>query len=215
MLRYRGIVGQRLVRLGAWAWVLGTVQFFVCHLVVESAWPVPYSWATNNISDLGNVGCGAWDGRYVCSPLHPLMNASIVLEGVLLVAGLALTGSLWGGLSAWAWRVLILLTGVAWVVAGLVPADVNLDPHVLSAFVIFFLGNAGLVLVGNPKSGSGMGKIRPYSLVLGAVGLGSAVLFLSRQDLGLGLGTMERLTVFPLQVWALLIGISILRRVKP
>ena len=34
-------VGLPLLRLGAWVWVAGTVQFFVVHLVVERAWPEP------------------------------------------------------------------------------------------------------------------------------------------------------------------------------
>ena len=212
---YGGVVRPGLVRLGAWAWVLGSVQSFALQLIVGAAWPEPYSWAANNISDLGNVGCGAWDGRHVCSPLHAWMNASFVAQGLLLVVGLALTGPLWrGGSSGWAWRALVLLAGAAWVVVGLAPADVNLGPHLLAALVVFFLGNASLLLAANPGRGSGMHAIRPYSLTLGVVGLVSAVLFLGGQDLGLGLGTLERLAVFPLQVWALLVGIYILRRVK-
>ncbi|WP_329203316.1 MULTISPECIES: hypothetical protein [unclassified Streptomyces] len=31
------------------------VQFFIIHRITESAWARPYSWARNNISDLGNV----------------------------------------------------------------------------------------------------------------------------------------------------------------
>jgi hypothetical membrane protein len=85
--------GSRLVRAGAIAFVLGTIQFFVFHVIVELAWSQPYSWAQNNISDLGNVTCGAWgeNGRYVCSPLHAWMNTSFVLKGMLLAAGLVLT----------------------------------------------------------------------------------------------------------------------------
>ena len=171
---YHGIVGQGLVRLGAWAWALGTVQSLALQLIVGAAWSEPYSWAANNISDLGNVGCGAWDGRYVCSPLHAWMNASFVLQGVLLVVGLVLTGPLWrGGFSGWAWRTLVLLAGAAWVVVGLAPADVNLGLHLLAALVVFFLGNASLLLAANPRRGSGMRKIRPYSLTLVSAPSGS------------------------------------------
>src|SRR6266545_4266427 len=87
-----------VTRLGALAWVFGTLQFFVCHLIVQFAWQPPYSWSRNNVSDLGNVYCGPWgdNARYVCSPLHNLMNASFIVHGILLVAGVLLLRALWG-----------------------------------------------------------------------------------------------------------------------
>ncbi|MEV8309985.1 hypothetical protein AB0P36_22195 [Streptomyces flavidovirens] len=48
-------------RIGAAAWIAATAQLFVGQLAVESAWRTPYSWAGNNISDLGNVHCQMWD----------------------------------------------------------------------------------------------------------------------------------------------------------
>jgi hypothetical protein len=61
----RSASGPLLVRWGSAAWIVGAVQFFATHVIVELAWPRPYSWARNNISDLGNVRCGSWgdDGR--------------------------------------------------------------------------------------------------------------------------------------------------------
>lgn len=79
-------------RWGCAAWVVGVAQFFVLHGVVESAWERPYSWARNNISDLGNAHCARQsdpEPRYVCSPQHTLMNVSFVTLG-LLSAGVAL-----------------------------------------------------------------------------------------------------------------------------
>ena len=89
--------GLAVTRLGALAWIVGAVQFFVCHLIVQSAWPTPYSWSLNNVSDLGNVYCEPWgdNGRYVCSPLHDLMNVSFVVDGLLIITGVVLIGSLW------------------------------------------------------------------------------------------------------------------------
>ncbi len=60
---------QRSLKVGAVAWTVATVQFFLLMLVVQLAWETPYSWADNNISDLGNVTCGSFGGRAVCSPL--------------------------------------------------------------------------------------------------------------------------------------------------
>ncbi|MFC1232146.1 MULTISPECIES: hypothetical protein [Streptomyces] len=87
-------------RIGYLAWVVGVAQFFVVHGIVESAWARPaYSWARNNISDLGNVHCGlrTWpESRYICSPDHGLMNGSFIALGVLLVVGFVLTGGTGG-----------------------------------------------------------------------------------------------------------------------
>ena len=47
----------------------------------------PYSRRTGCISDLGAVGCGIFDGRDVCSPLHLLMNASFVVQGLGMLVG--------------------------------------------------------------------------------------------------------------------------------
>ncbi|WP_407703881.1 DUF998 domain-containing protein [Streptomyces smaragdinus] len=77
------------------------MQFFVVHWIAESAWGRPYSWARNNISDLGNAHCAQQldpEPRYICSPEHGLMNGSFVALGVLFVVGAALTGGvLWRG----------------------------------------------------------------------------------------------------------------------
>lgn len=87
-------------RIGYVAWIVGVAQFFAVQGIVESAWARPaYSWARNNISDLGNVHCGlrTWpESRYICSPEHGLMNGSFIVLGVLLVVGFVLTGGAGG-----------------------------------------------------------------------------------------------------------------------
>lgn len=193
--------------------VLGTAQFFVFHLVVQLAWPEPYSWAHNNISDLGAVGCGPWegDGRYVCSPLHAWMNASFVLQGALLLAGLALAAPLRRGALTRTARAFLFLAGSGWILVGVAPGDVNEGLHVLGAFAIFFCGNLGLLFAGRPGRAEGARTIRAYSLPLGALGLVATALFMGEVWLVFGMGGMERLAVFPLQAWAALVGIRSLR----
>jgi hypothetical protein len=49
-------------RLGAYSWLLATPLFLAANVTTELAWRHPsFSWAANNISDLGNVTCGLWD----------------------------------------------------------------------------------------------------------------------------------------------------------
>lgn len=205
--------GSTPTRLGAWALILGVVQFFVLHLVVQLAWPEPYSWAHNNISDLGAVGCGPWegDGRYVCSPLHAWMNASFVVQGVLLVTGLILTRPLWHGFLTTTSRVFIFLAGLGWILAGVAPGDVNEGLHVLAAFLIFFCGNIGLLYAERAGRGEEARTGRAYSLSLGTIGLVATALFMGEVWFIFGMGGMERLVVFPLQIWAVLTGTFLLR----
>ncbi|MEU6765107.1 DUF998 domain-containing protein [Streptomyces sp. NPDC046853] len=204
-------------RIGYAAWIAGVVQFFVVHGIVESAWAKPYSWARYNISDLGNAHCALQadpESRYVCSPEHGLMNGAFVVLGALLVVGVALTGAgLWrrGG-SATAARLLLAAGGMGFILAGLFPADVNENQHVLGALLIMGLGNIGLCLAGLGYSGAVPRPLRRATSLLGVVALVALGLFLSRHYLGLGMGGMERVAAFPLLVWALAAGVLGLTR---
>jgi hypothetical protein len=77
---------DRYPYLGPLIWVL-TVEYFVIQFVVAGASTTPYGLLRNTISDLGNTSCGAYDGRYVCSPRHALMNGAFIALGLLMAAG--------------------------------------------------------------------------------------------------------------------------------
>ncbi|MFF3915909.1 DUF998 domain-containing protein [Streptomyces sp. NPDC001852] len=198
-------------RIGYIAWVAGVAQFFVAHGIVESAWSRPYSWARNNISDLGNAHCAVQpepEPRYVCSPEHGLMNASFVTLGMLLVVGVVFTGALWRrGAAAVVARCLLACAGVGFVLAGLAPADIHENQHVLGALLIMAMGNIGLVPAGVGLADDAPAALRWATGLLGATAATAFGLFLSQRDLGLGMGGMERVAAFPLLVWALVIGV--------
>ncbi|MFG2113130.1 DUF998 domain-containing protein [Streptomyces sp. NPDC048718] len=205
------------VRIGYAAWIVGVVQFFVVHAIVESAWATPYSWARNNISDLGNALCAVQrqpEPRYICSPEHALMNGSFIALGVLFLAGGVLMGGApWrrGPLAAVS-RVLLAAAGVGFALAGLFPADAHENQHVLGALLIMVLGNTGLVLAGYALERSTPAALRWGSTALGVVAITGFGLFLSRHYLGLGLGGMERVAALPLLVWTVAIGVHGLTR---
>ncbi|MFI9806037.1 DUF998 domain-containing protein [Streptomyces sp. NPDC052301] len=206
-------------RIGYSVWIAGVVQFFVIHVIVESAWARPYSWARNNISDLGNAHCAMQqhpEPRYVCSPEHGLMNTSFVVLGTLLVVGAALTGPMWRrGATAAVARILLAGAGLGFVLAGLAPADVHENQHVLGALLIMGTGNVGLLLAGIGLSDDSPGPVRRVTSLLGITAIVGLGLFLSRHYLGLGMGGMERVAVFPLLVWALAVGARGLFRQPP
>jgi len=171
-------------RFGALVWLAGVVLFFALHLYAEAAWKNPdYSWAANNISDLGNVYCQPWgdDRRFVCSPRHDAMNAGFVIQGAAMLIGLAAVSLRRAG-SARTWT------------AG--------------ALLIMILGNIGLAL--GPAMPAEPPRLRWTAPVLGAVGIAGAALFFTGNDPGLGLGGMERVAAYPMLAWMLISGLVIL-----
>lgn len=209
------------VRIGYAAWMVGVVQFIVIHGIAQSAWARPsYSWARNNISDLGNAHCALQtdpESRYVCSPEHDLMNVSFVALGVLLVVGAALAGGLlWRrGRTATLARLLLAAAGVGFTLAGLAPADVNENLHVLGALLIMAAGNIGLVLAGFGLAEHIPAPLRWGTSLLGATAIVALGLFLSQHYLGLGMGGMERVAAFPLLLWVLAAGVrGVTRRAR-
>ncbi|GIE28208.1 hypothetical protein Ait01nite_012530 [Actinoplanes italicus] len=193
-----------MVLVGAVCWVLAGPVLLVADVVVGLGWPEPgYRWWSYNISDLGNVTCGVWDTsrpRYVCSPWHAAMNVALVVASVLVLAGLVLARRLRAvGPVAW-WLLACGAAGLG--LAGLFPADVNENVHVLGAFVLFVCGNAGLVAAGR--------RAGVFTAGLGVLGALATVLFLSRPGLVLGPGVMERLAAYPLWVWACVAGVRLL-----
>ncbi|TJZ44526.1 DUF998 domain-containing protein [Streptomyces piniterrae] len=202
-------------KFAAAAWVVATVQLLVTQLVVQAAWRTPYSWASYNISDLGNVRCQIADvsrPRYVCSPLHDAMNTSFVIHGVLLLAGTLLSSGCWGrGWISGSARTLFALTAGGWILVGFVPADVDENVHVLGAFLIMGLGNIGLICAGFAPRNSLVGRLRPITLPIAAVAVVSAWLFFGQHDPGIGLGGMERIAAFALDAWVLVMALAMRR----
>lgn len=206
-------------RAGAAAWIVAVVQFVVVQLVVESGWRTPYSWAENNISDLGNVSCRMWDDsrpRYVCSPLHDAMNAGFAVHGLLLLAGLLLTGVCWGrgGISASS-RILLAIGAVGWIVVGLVPADVDENLHVWGELLIMGLGNLGLLLAGFASRDFLFGRRRSVTLSLAVAAVLAAWMFFGQHDPGIGLGSLERIAACALDAWSVVMALAILRGRRP
>jgi hypothetical membrane protein len=208
-----GSLTQMRSRIGALAWILGTAQFFVAHVITQLSWPTPYSWAANNISDLGNLHCQIWDEtrpRYVCSPLHNVMNTAVLVEGVLIIFGLLLTMACWKrGFLGWSGRVLLLIDGVGYLLVGLKPADLDENLHVLGALLIMGAGNLGLLLAGFSLRTR---ALRIFSLATAAVSTTAGVLFFSQVDVGIGLGGTERVAVFALEFWTVVVGVWLLTR---
>ncbi|WP_338201541.1 DUF998 domain-containing protein [Candidatus Nephthysia bennettiae] len=204
---------DRQVALGAACWVL-TVVFFVGQAVAQAASTVPYSLAGNNISDLGNTACGTFtQGAYradVCSPLHGVMNATFALTGLLMLSGAVGTRRAWPRRRlTTAGLVMLVLAGAGEVLVGFRPENVSLGFHALGAVFGIAGANVGVLLLA-----VAVWRTSPWtailSLVVGVLGLVSFLLFVSAQSLGLGTGLVERLAGYPVVVWMIVVGCSLL-----
>ncbi|MGW5015843.1 DUF998 domain-containing protein [Micromonospora chalcea] len=201
-------------RLAGACWLLAAVSFLTANVLVGLAWDQPrFSWAEHNISDLGNVTCGVWDTsrpRPVCSPWHAGMNAVFVAAGLLLAVGALLARrALRPGRAATVTVASAVAAGSGYVLAGLYPADVDENLHVLGALLVFALGNAALLAAALGRSPL-LRELRTASAFLGLLGLAGTVLFLARVDAGIGVGGMERVAVFPLFAWVTTAGLRLL-----
>ncbi|WP_115789188.1 hypothetical protein [Arthrobacter silvisoli] len=225
-------LGSTRSLVGAWA-QLSVVQYFAAEAAVIEAWaaPAPYDRRTGFISDLGAINCAIYDGRDVCSPLHLLMNASFVVQGLGLLLGALLLGSAmlciaarpgvriqqgaayrrsWSG--AVGVRVLTGAAGTGTVIVGLVPEDLGSPWHFAGA-LMYFIGSAlALLLLGFlwlPHTGLSWFLIACGTVCLAALTVGAV----TRMDLPEP-GTLERLMAYPLTVGFSVAGLLIASRVR-
>ena len=228
----------RSIRAGIGGWAqLSVVQYFVAEAAVIEAWagPEPYSRATGFISDLGAVSCGVYEDRDVCSPMHLLMNASFVVQGLALVLGaLFLTAGLlcvaarpgvparrfhtnsvrvlakpW--ILAVAIRILTGVAGVGTIIVGLVPEDYGSPWHLAGALMFFIGGGFALLLLGFLWM-----KQTPVSWFLAACGVvcvGALVVGgVTAMDVPQP-GLLERFMAYPVTVGLAAAGLVIAQRV--
>jgi hypothetical membrane protein len=209
--------GQLKVRAGAIMWIADPVLFLIAQLAAQSAWRTPYSWMANLLSDLGAVRCQRTGSgyplpRYVCSPLHAVMNGSLVALGVMLAGGVLLTAPCWGsGIASRGARGLLAAAAAGSVLVGVVPEDVHLSVHLLGAILGIGVGNCGFILAGLIRRTSPLGRLWPLTLPLSILAMAATVLLFTDHTPAGGFGGMERLADYPLRCWMVIAGIYLLR----
>ncbi len=193
------------------AWML-TVVYFVAQVVAQAAWTTPYSLLDDRVSDLGDTACGLALGRvYLCSPLHAVMNAAFVVTGVLLLVGLVLGLDTWPRRRLTTWGLgFLAVAGAGTVLVGISPENVDVVLHLIGALNIP-CGNLALLMLGLAVRTT-RPRLAALSLALAAVGflglLGGPLLVVFT---GHGGGLAERLALYPLIIWLIVVGASFLR----
>jgi len=187
-----------------------SIQYYLVQIIVARSWTTPYSWASNQISDLGNTACGQYSDRFVCSPLHALMNASFIALGITMIAGSVLIyhefrrsrGTVVGFGS-------MAIAGVGSLLVGLFPENANIVLHTTGASLVFIIGNISLVVLGLTLEMPL--PLKMFTILSGAIALAALLLAETHAQLVIGPGGIERLVVFPQSIWLIVFGIYMSR----
>jgi hypothetical membrane protein len=188
-----------------------SIQYFAVQLFVALQWRPPYNLSRDTISDLGNTACGTWNGRYVCSPLHNLMNVSLVVLGITMTLGSVLVSRYfaYGSASKWGFAAMTI-SGLGVVTVGFFPENSVSAIHGLGAAIPFVLGNASLIILALSLKMPAL--LRLYVFLSGVMALLGLVAYASSHDLGLGEGGIERVVAYPQTVCLVVIGFYLAAR---
>lgn len=112
--------------------------YIASELVVAAATSGGYSFVSDSVSRLGEVGCSA----AYCSPRHELMNGSFIGFGLLLAGGALLLAR---SLGPWVTGLLVV-SGLSSVATGLAPLDQDATLHAMAATPLFVAQPVALVV---------------------------------------------------------------------
>jgi hypothetical membrane protein len=210
LFRLTKLYYQRYPKLGPVLYIT-SVQYFLAQVLVAQEWSPSYSISRDTISDLGNTSCGTFNARFVCSPLHSVMNASFVILGTAMTIGSLLIIHQFSesrgatlGLSS------IAISGIGVIMVGVFPENTISALHGIGAAIPFLVGNAGVIILG--FSLNLPPPLRLYSFLSGALALFALGCYASSHYLGLGEGGIERVVAYPQTAWLIIIGLYILKR---
>ena len=230
---------RSMTRKAGMLWLVGTVQFILVMIIAQLAYSCSnyggcYNALSNPISNLGSAGMAngnpayfTYLGQHIAWPTSSLwfvFNYSIVLFGVLIIAGLFLVGYAFReGLAKSIWMVVLGLVALGVMGVGIFPEDTLLSIHSLSALMSFVGSGISLLLVAAAMHGDRRWSAKwiNYTIISGIFSLAAVVVFFF-PSLGLmpqwplwgnsfGFGGMERLISAPILLWLILIPIKLIK----
>lgn len=181
-------------RLAGTLLLVGLAQFILLLQISEVLYP-NYSTSQNYISDLGAT-CKFPSGTCtVVQPSATIFNSSLIVLGILVVISAYFLQKAFGQK---VFSILVLLAGFGATGVGLFPETTGII-HLAFAFVTFiFMGLAALMSYRILQS-----PLNYVSIILGVLSLVDLILFVTGNNLGLGVGGMERMIMYPVLVWGL------------
>ena len=191
--RHHGATDHPAARWGALA-LLARPAYIATEFVVAAAVTGGYSFLSDSVSQLGEVGCTAIQ----CSPRHAVMNGSFMGFGALLAGGAVLLAR---PLGPWVTGLLVV-SGLSSVATGLAPLDQDTTLHAIAAGPLFIAQPIALIVLGR-RLRKDQPRLARALLLTGAVtGAAAAAFVLSGSD-GPASGAFERLAL-----WPVLIGLA-------
>jgi hypothetical membrane protein len=175
---------------------VAAAQFFVGMLFAEALYP-GYSISGNYISDLGAT-CNDAGVCVIHQPTANIFNGSVVLLGAMLVLAAYF---FWRSMGWKVFPILVLLTGIGAMGVGVFPETAPLAHEITSDIAFIFAGISAIWAYRLTKI-----PMSYFSAILGVVSLVAIVLFTANVLLGLGVGGMERMIVYPAILWAVAFG---------
>jgi hypothetical protein len=179
-------VPSRAIQLGALVFLLRPT-YIATEVVTAAATTGGYSFVSDSVSRLGEVGCSA----AYCSPRHEVMNGAFMAYGIALAAGALLLAR---PLGPWVTGLLVV-SGLSSYATGLAPLDQDATLHAIAAAPLFVAQPVALLLLGarvreqSPWLGNAL-------LATGAVTAAAAVGFVLSGD-GRAAGALERAALWP------------------
>lgn len=180
-------------RVGGILLFIGAVQFVIGMHLAEFFYS-GYSVSENYISDLGAT-C-----RTTCIIYQPsafIFNTSVIIFGIFVVVS---SYFIWREFHVYLVPILFVLSGIGAIGVGLFPETAGIV-HQIVSFITFFFGGLSVTfaykLVKTPFT---------FFSVMGIMSLIAIVFFISGVFLGIGIGGMERMIVYPLLLWIIGFG---------
>lgn len=158
----------------------------VLGIIIAEALYSGYSTSLNYISDLG-IGPSAW-----------IFNSAVFMLGVLVIGSVYF---MWKTFNSKLFKIVLALSGVGALGVGVFTENI-LPVH--AAFSIMLFASAGISAIVSFKVVKSW--VSYISAVLGIIALVALVLMVSGNDLGLGIGGMERMIAYPTLLWMIGFG---------
>ena len=196
------------LRLAGGILLLAGVTILMGIITAEALYPGTFSTGANEISDLGGTRP---PNSVILQPSATIFNASMVLIGVLVLAGSWFVHRAFGRRSV---SIPIAILGVGALGVGLFPGNTG-TPHAIFAMVTFISGGIAAISAARLTSA----PFRYLSFLLGAASLATLGTYLLLGDASpmavVGIGGVERWIVYPIVLWITAFGGYLSGRADP
>lgn len=177
---------------------LGVAQFSVFLIIAESTFP-NYSVSNNYISDLGRI-CGrppaSSNTCVAVQPSSTIFNSSIIILGILVLIA---TYFLIKAKISKMIPIPALISAIGMIGVGLFPEGSPFMLHTIFSLITFlFIGIFAIVAYKLQNF-----PMNLFSIIAGIATLLALGLYIGNIYLGLGMGGMERMIVYPVLAWSL------------